>query len=456
MKLRIKFMTCPEMDKCLKEMQELKDYMAGGYFMTKLIHKVNELNHFDLEDCFCEGCGAVCSNDITLEKASEFMQSIPLILIDREKRELCLDESKPYFYDKRLADIFFSPEMWQCMDNKTLKEKVLSWCELAKEKVSFMGLGISVYTLPVKAYEDGFLSVDVDMDNFPEIGSLDELLTQENGSTVIKLVGNKRDFETTNKVDEGDYYEEGMTIVYENIFTSITNLIGDFGKDLEELEFGETLIHEVGLVNDCGDKLQHIPHEQINFDTKDEVIVKFKVPGGKRYYDIDVSMNIMNNRVKYLLDFSVDLRPELVDVIKKFCDFVKVSDQFGVANAKEDILVFQLEALTWDYSPAGNIIKVFGQSELHCFVDSEEKVEAVLGRENNLYRDYLMMKGEPLTHYPKVVTCEENGVHDGKWAFKGVITGYTAADIENMGRIVQMRVAGQNISLKYDRVKESK
>ena len=85
MKLRIKFMTCPEMDKCLKEMQEIKDYMAGGYFMTKLIHKVNELNHFDLEDCFCEGCGAVCSNDITLEKASEFMQSIPLILIDKEE-----------------------------------------------------------------------------------------------------------------------------------------------------------------------------------------------------------------------------------------------------------------------------------------------------------------------------------------------------------------------------------
>ena len=143
MKLRIKFMTCPEMEKCLKEMQELKDYMAGSYFMSKLIHKVNELNHVDLDDDVCSECETLFSNGVTLEKASVFMQTLPLYLIDREKREFYLDPSKPYLYDQRLSEIFFSPEMWQCMESKMLKEKVLSWCDQMKKMLFMMENGHS-------------------------------------------------------------------------------------------------------------------------------------------------------------------------------------------------------------------------------------------------------------------------------------------------------------------------
>lgn len=452
MKLRIKFMTNPEMDKCLKEMQEIKDYMGGGYFMGKLIHKVNDMIH-EREDIFrCVDKIPAFPPLVTVEDAVSFLQTFPLQLIDLKKKKLHVDVHKLYSGHVDYIKMFFEPEMWYEMQNDKLKSKILSWCKTMKKECLLGNFHMNYIELPMKTYEDGYMSVEFDMKNIPELGMMDEILIQENGSTVIRAVGGNRGFSTTNTISEDFFYEEDSFRPYEYALSQLARLIGDLCMDSANIGIGNTLIEEVCLVNDDGLKLQHIVHEEINSSSMDEIYLEFVVPGGKLYYDLDVSMNIKNSRVNYYLDIEVELKEELVEAITKYCNFVRQGETFGIKDMQKNLLGFELDALTWDYSPLANVVMTMDKSGFFDYIESEEKVGKAVKVDDNMLRYRNMMK-DGITYYPEVVNFESGGVLNGKWFFKGVISGYTADDIDNLAKTIGTRVCNGNISVQYERVK---
>ena len=85
------------------------------------------------------------------------------------------------------------------------------------------------------------------------------------------------------------------------------------------------------------------------------------------------------------------------------------------------------------------------KSEFFDYIESEEKVGKAVRIDNNLLRYRNMMDG--ITYYPEVVNFENGGVLNGKWFFKGVISGYTADEIDNLARVIGTRVCNGNMSV---------
>lgn len=304
-KIKLKFKVAEKFKKVFDEVQQLMDYLSIGHGYDKLYNYCYKQNN-KMVKIFME---EPYDTDDDMKYILRNINSSFFSLIDIEKIDICFwglyHLSSLYFSDIDIIDALSKKKIWKMLPNPMLKEKMLEFCRLQKQRrtiedgENIRRIGYNSYIENVE-YRDGYVSLEINTRVIPDLGSKAECMNNgEDEDTIIVSINNDK------LVGENFHEPYGDLCCLKWCLEYLAELLGTFAcKDSIE-EFIITSNDE--KVNEC--------KYSFGEDEYGSLCMSLDIPGGKELYNVHADMKLEDKSQVYRLNIELPIKPEVANAL---------------------------------------------------------------------------------------------------------------------------------------------